>query len=500
MAALLRNNSDTTLCDESCPLLAEAIHPDAQTHPATPTPLPKAQLAALCSVRLVDPVAFTQLFPYINEFITLLDLTDDPSRIGFYSGLVESSFAFAQLFSIYQWAKISDVVGRRPVVIAGTLGLAITTALLGLSSSLSEILVSRCLAGIFSGNVAVIHSVLGELTDSTNQALAFPIYGLFWPLGSIVGPLIGGSLSNPAIKFPEWFDIGFLRIYPYFLPCFAAALFGLCGTLLAYCCLDETLPSKRRNNTEKSIPAPGYGATGGQADMLASPPSTSIATLLSIPIIRALSTSGCALCFIATAFDVVFVLFCYSPIQTGGLAFSASQIGYSLAVAGSISAGIQLFFMPTLLRTFDIATMYTFCMNLWPFTFAFLPFLNFLARTGIDPTTGSIDGDTQAKLWAGIALVLGTSRVGCLAYSISMILVKESAPSPSSLGSTNGLVQFAMCLARAFAPAFVSSAFALSTERNLLGGHLWVVIMVAVCCFGSYQARSVVNCKVTVGR
>ena len=41
--------------------------------------------------------------------------------------------------------------------------------------------------GLFSGNVAVIHSVLGEITDSTNQATAFPLYGLCWPLGAIIG-------------------------------------------------------------------------------------------------------------------------------------------------------------------------------------------------------------------------------------------------------------------------------------------------------------------------
>lgn len=56
---------------------------------------------------------------------------------------------------------------------------------------------------------------------------------------------------------------------------------------------------------------------------LPTPPPT-IKELLGIPIIRALCASGCALCFIATAFDVVFVLFCYTPIQTGGLAFSVS--------------------------------------------------------------------------------------------------------------------------------------------------------------------------------
>jgi hypothetical protein len=42
-------------------------------------------------------------------------------------------------------------------------------------------------AGLFSGNVAVLHSVLGELTDASNQAIAFPIYGLTWPLGAIIG-------------------------------------------------------------------------------------------------------------------------------------------------------------------------------------------------------------------------------------------------------------------------------------------------------------------------
>lgn len=43
------------------------------------------------------------------------------------------------------------------------------------------------LAGIFSANSAVILSAIGEVTDSTNQIVAFPIFGLCWPLGSIIG-------------------------------------------------------------------------------------------------------------------------------------------------------------------------------------------------------------------------------------------------------------------------------------------------------------------------
>jgi hypothetical protein len=47
--------------------------------------------------------------------------------------------------------------------------------------------------------------------------------------------------------------------------------------------------------------------------------------LLAIPIIRDLCATGCALSFLATAFDVVFVLYCYTPISSGGLSFSVSM-------------------------------------------------------------------------------------------------------------------------------------------------------------------------------
>ncbi|KAL0947403.1 hypothetical protein HGRIS_013516 [Hohenbuehelia grisea] len=524
--------------DEASPLLT--IDPEAQTARAPPTPLPKGQMAALCSVRLVDPIAFTQIFPYVNEFMSDLNLTQDPSRIGFYSGLVESAFALAQLCSIYQWAKLSDIVGRKPVIIAGIAGLGFATLLFGVSKSLPDVIISRCLSGLFSGNVAVIHSVLGEITDASNQALAFPIYGLFWPLGAIIGPLLGGTFSNPATKYPALFGGKFFHVYPYFLPCAVAACVAFISVFLAYFFLEETLPSKRRRiPNEKRAHQPTYGATnnftgGTPSDgpvptrpsyaSLSRPvhetgatyapsrnaPSTllgrcddddarmlfldapeyqprepeqqwSASALLKLPVIRALCLSGCALSFIGTAFDVVFVLFCYSAVESGGLALSASQIGYSLAIAGAVSAGIQLIFLPTLLRTFDIACMYNLCMALWPCAFAALPMLNLIARAGVDPLSDT--PHITLLLWMGIALVLTISRVGCLAFSISMILVKEHAP-PSALGAANGVTQLAQCLARAIAPAFVSSAFALSLDNDWLGGQAWVVVMIGICIAG----------------
>lgn len=96
-----------------------------------------------------------------------------------------------------------------------------------------------------------------------------------------------------------------------------------------------------------------------------------------------------------------------------------------------------------------------------------LPILNAIARSGIDEETGQLDAYTSATLWTGIAIVLALSRVGTIAYSsvsfrcifetvadwkrLSMILNKENAPSPAALGQSNGIIQFAMCLARSFA-------------------------------------------------
>src|ERR1700761_31146 len=106
-----------------------------------------------------------------------LKVTDQRSKIGFYSGLVDSIFAVCQLFTIFQWARLSgrqrihylcyclnrppssDRIGRKPVILIGLLGVALSTSLFGFSKSLLWTIFSRSLAGALSGNVAVVETV-----------------------------------------------------------------------------------------------------------------------------------------------------------------------------------------------------------------------------------------------------------------------------------------------------------------------------------------------------
>ncbi|KAJ4467456.1 major facilitator superfamily domain-containing protein [Lentinula edodes] len=463
------------------------------------TPLPKAQIAALCLVRLVDPIAFTQIFPYINEFIAFLHVTDDPSQIGYFSGLVESTFAVSQLLFIYHWARLSDVIGRRPVIMTGTLGVALSTMYFGVSSSIIDLLISRCIAGVFAGTASVVHTVLGEITDSTNQAAAFPLYGLVWPIGSIIGclshrssfsPLIGGSFSSPASQFSIFKQTIFDR-HPYFLPCFVAGLLSIVGFTLAYFCLGETLSTKRRFSVEKDYDHISCTPEHNTDCHDAIPVSPSARELLSFPIIRALSLSGFALEANGTSFGVLYVLFCYSPIQSGGLAFPPSTIGYSLAFAGVIAGSVQVLLMPFLLRRIEAARIYNLSIAAWPVTFLFLPTLNMIARYGLDESTGQLGSRSHSALWVGIVIVLVLSRVGGIAYSASMILIRNNVPKPSYLGSANGLVQSSMCFSRCVSAAFASSVFAFSDKYNVLGGYFWALLHASIALIGCSLARDI---------
>ncbi|KAJ7039837.1 major facilitator superfamily domain-containing protein [Mycena alexandri] len=469
---------------ESRPLLRDQ---ETQTPRAPFTPLPKFQLVALCIGRLSDPIASTQILPYINEFLATLHVAD-PSKVGYYSGLVASTASVAELITVFQWAKFSDIVGRRPILLSGTIGLAATSLLFGLSGSLLQILTLGALTGVFIGNTSVYSAVLAELTDSTNQAIAYSVYGCIYPLGATVGPLIGGTFSNLATKYPDRFRHSFLQSYPYFAPGFICALFILLGLILMYFFLEETLPCKKE---------PVRVSNDAPTTLLPSPDGTmTIGQLLEVPRIRTLTASTCGLSFLYSGFRVTFVLFAYTPIEMGGLGFSVAEIGYSVSMLSAIFVLLQLLLAPHLLRRFDIGRLYIFCMGLWPLTFILIPVLNVIARlhplgepVHNEPTTHKI------ALWVGIAVVLTCSAMASLSFSAKLILVRSNCPSPASLGAANGLNQFVLALARCVGPTLVSVMFAFSVDAGVLGGHLWVVVMVLTSLFVYHISRGVEHVK-----
>lgn len=81
------------------------------------------------------------------------------------------------------WSRLSDRIGRKPVLLMGLGGIAVSMVLLGLARSFWAVVFARCLCGALNGNTGVAKSAVGEMTDKTNVAQAFSLMPVVWATG-----------------------------------------------------------------------------------------------------------------------------------------------------------------------------------------------------------------------------------------------------------------------------------------------------------------------------
>ena len=117
----------------------------------------------------------------------------DEAKTGYYAGFIvsnlpiydcyrpknviiqESIFFAAEALSVLQWGRISDRIGRKPPLVFGTLGLAAAIVSFGLSKTFWPLVFSRCVQGVFNGNIGITKAVMAEITDASNIAQGMAI-------------------------------------------------------------------------------------------------------------------------------------------------------------------------------------------------------------------------------------------------------------------------------------------------------------------------------------
>lgn len=95
-----------------------------------------------------------QIFPFIAQQLWDMGVTDKQEKLGYYAGLIESLFAFCTFSTVLGWGRLSDRIGRKPVLQIGLCGVALSITAFGMSTTFVGLIVSRCLGGALNGNVA----------------------------------------------------------------------------------------------------------------------------------------------------------------------------------------------------------------------------------------------------------------------------------------------------------------------------------------------------------
>lgn len=210
--------------------------PTEEHHHHHQHPLPKKQLAVLAVVALCEQTALNSISPYLPAMASSFPEVN-PGEVGVYVGTIASAFALAQLVSNFFWGWVSDRIGRKPVILLGTILTAACFTAFGFCRTLWQAIVVQAVMGLVNGNQGIVSTCLGEITDRSNQSRAFTYLPVIYGIGGITGPLLGGvlvSMKNP-------FDHSKPNPYPFLPPNLVSAAVLIVDLVLTAIFLEESL-------------------------------------------------------------------------------------------------------------------------------------------------------------------------------------------------------------------------------------------------------------------
>ena len=222
--------------------------------------------------------------------------------------LLLAIYSLMQLFAAPLWGRLSDRVGRRPVLMISMATSVLAYLWIGSATAVWMLFAARALAGACAGNIAAAQAYIADITKPEERAKGMGLIGAAFGLGFIIGPALGGLLAgnNPAtadIETPAWVAAGL-------------SFLALWGVILF---LPESLPVDLR------------GMHGGSRSRL-----KAIWNVLGRPVLSRLILIFFLVILAFAGMESTFALWAIEEFGWG-----PGQVGYVFAYIGMLSAILQ---------------------------------------------------------------------------------------------------------------------------------------------------------------
>jgi DHA1 family tetracycline resistance protein-like MFS transporter len=263
---------------------------------------PQARVAFIFITALLDMIGIGVIIPSLPDIIRRF--MSDPTEVSHYFGYFVSVYALMQFLASPLLGALSDLLGRRPVLLISLAVAAADYVLMAFAPTLLILFASRVIAGLTGANMTVAMAYLSDITPPEKRAASFGLIGAAFGLGFILGPAIGGLLGDLGPQAP-------------FLV--AAGLNGL-NFLFGLFVLPESLPKNKRRKF--SLPELN--------------PLRALGRTLATKEILLLVACFFMFCLAGQTHPSIWTL--YTQTRFG---WTPSQVGMSLAVVGILSAMVQ---------------------------------------------------------------------------------------------------------------------------------------------------------------
>ncbi len=177
---------------------------------------------------LIDMLSIGLIVPVLPALVGTF--TASPTEQTFWFGAVALSFGVANFFASPVLGALSDQFGRRPLLLLGFCGLALSFIVTGLATALWMLIAVRVLSGAMLANAAVANAYVADITAPEDRARRFGLVGAMFGLGFTLGPALGGYLGGIDLR----------------LPFFVAGGLAALNWIYGYFVLPESLPPEQR--------------------------------------------------------------------------------------------------------------------------------------------------------------------------------------------------------------------------------------------------------------